>query len=90
MPDARTTRVVRLDADNSGQSAFATVTIPMLQKELAPPACPKIGIKATPSPERHDVANTSPRPDSDRIGVTLMFMAWVKRKAVLLARSFPS
>jgi hypothetical protein len=40
MPDTRTIRVVRLYADDFGESGFEAVTIPMLQKEFAPPAAP--------------------------------------------------
>jgi hypothetical protein len=40
MPDTRAIKVAKLYADDFGESAFETVTIPMLQKEFAPPAAP--------------------------------------------------
>jgi hypothetical protein len=40
MPDSHATTVVRLHADVFGESRFESLTIPMLQKEFAPPAAP--------------------------------------------------
>jgi hypothetical protein len=49
MPDTRAIRVVRLYADDFGESAFETVTIPMLLKEFAPPAAPMHVTDARPA-----------------------------------------
>jgi hypothetical protein len=40
MPDTRAIKVVRLYADDFGESRFESLTMPMLQKEFAPPAAP--------------------------------------------------
>jgi hypothetical protein len=49
MPNTRAIKVARLYADDFGESVFETVTIPMLQKEFAPPAAPMHVTDARPA-----------------------------------------
>jgi hypothetical protein len=48
MPDMSAIPVARLYADDFGESAFETVTIPMLQKEFAPPAAQCMSLMPSP------------------------------------------
>jgi quercetin dioxygenase-like cupin family protein len=40
MSEPHATKIVRLYADDVGETRFETLTVPMLQKEFAPPAAP--------------------------------------------------
>jgi hypothetical protein len=49
MLDPHATRVVRLYADDFGESRFETVTLPMSQKDFAPPAAPLYAAQLQPA-----------------------------------------
>jgi len=49
MSDIRATTVSRLYADNFGESRFETVTVPLSEKDFAPPAAPLYCTDAQPA-----------------------------------------
>ena len=60
MSELHATKVVRLYADDFGESRFESLTIPMSPKEFAPPAAP---VHVTePRPTQHFVVIELPMP----------------------------
>jgi hypothetical protein len=45
----RAIKLARLYADDSGESRFETVALPMLERDFAPPAAPLYGMDAQPA-----------------------------------------
>jgi hypothetical protein len=79
MPDIRATTISRLYADDFGESRFETVTVPLSEKDFAPPAAPLYCTDAQPAQHYAFLSFLSigVGPSHTRLQVDTCFFAWL-------------